>query len=156
MGECGGLPKGWEYVSLGMGNNLFVSSEVYDYFKALVNYLPSESHPYQTWMTCALMTLILLDEGFTDKEKFLEKAKEISLEQNSAEIPIIEVWNRYIHYSHKFNEGFKAISLDKIDNPNYIEQKQREIEDRKKQRFYRILAFIIVFIIVLIYLIFLR
>lgn len=142
--ECDDLPDKWEYVHLGMGNHLFVSSEVYDYFKALVDYLPNESHPYQIWMTCALLTLILLDEGFTDKEKFLEKAKKISLEQNSDKMPIIKTWNRYIHCSHKYNKDFKKISLDKIDNPKYIESNKQKPSIKSK-----VISFLIYMIIMI-------
>jgi hypothetical protein len=71
MGMCYGLPEEWEYFSLGCGNNLLVSKDVSEYFKLLAKD-EGDSDLYGNWFKYALITLILLDKGYSSKEKFTE------------------------------------------------------------------------------------
>ena len=61
LGECefgmfgmnSKVPKGWNYVDLGMGNSLIVKSEVYPSFKKLIGKCKSAGEIYQSWIDYA-------------------------------------------------------------------------------------------------------
>lgn len=61
LGECdfclfgmdSKVPKGWNYVNLGMGNYLIVKSEVYPPFKKLISKCKSAGEIYQSWINHA-------------------------------------------------------------------------------------------------------
>ena len=61
LGECdfgffgmdSKVPKGWNYVNLGMGNYLIVKTEVYPPFKKLISKCKSAGEIYQSWINHA-------------------------------------------------------------------------------------------------------
>lgn len=47
------VPKGWNYVSLGLGNHLIVADEVYDQFKSLTEDCKEDYEYYAVWQDVA-------------------------------------------------------------------------------------------------------
>ena len=124
--SCSGLPDNWKFMNLGFGNYLFVSSDVYDCFKILIDYVPrATKYPYRTWKTCAVITLILLEKGLCNN--ILDAIKEFGLEQNSE-----EDWQNYLDFIYKFNKDYKVLSLNKKENPNFVENKEQKPTVRSK------------------------
>ena len=48
------VPKGWQYVSLGMGNHLIVRDDYYDKFASVIAHYKSPGEIYQNWIEQAL------------------------------------------------------------------------------------------------------
>ena len=139
--ECRGLPDNWKYVYLGFGNYLFVSSDIYDYFKTLIDYVPRKTqYPYQTWKTCAVITLALLEKGLIDNN-ILGTMKESHLEQYSD-----DDWQNYIDFINKFDKDYEEISLNKKENANYVESDKQK--PSIKSQFISFLIYMVIYTLI--------
>ena len=59
FGKGSVIPKGWNYVYLGMGNHLIVNDEVYDLFKKEIGDEESPAEVYLKWISVAEKVLDL-------------------------------------------------------------------------------------------------
>jgi hypothetical protein len=151
IGECRGLPEGWKYIDLGFGNNLFISEDVYDYFKTLLDSIPVIT-PYVTWKTCAIMTLILLENGIIDKKDFLAKINDINLKEHFEDCSVDNDSLYYVQFIKDSNKNYKEILLDKIANPNYSKN-QTKNNSSSNLKFNLILFGIILIMILIAYIV---
>jgi hypothetical protein len=58
FGSTSGVPDGWHYLYLGMGNHLIVEESVFNKFAAIVKDLNDPVYLYQNWYRAAVETLI--------------------------------------------------------------------------------------------------
>lgn len=147
IGECRGLPEGWKYIDLGFGNNLFISEDVYYYFKILLDSIPAMT-PYATWKTCAIITLILLENGITDKKEFLAKINDINLKEHFEDYSVDNDWLYYVQFIKDSNKNYKEVLLDKITNPNY--GKNQDKNNSSSNLKFNLIIFSIILIMLLI------
>ena len=65
--------RGWKYMNLGCGNNLYMASNVHRYFRFIAEHMYMPRHElYASLYECAFTTLVLLEKGYTSKKEFLE------------------------------------------------------------------------------------
>lgn len=82
--------KGWKYVSLGCGNNLYVSKDVYDHFKLIIDHMPGYQI-YASLYEYIFVTLLLLERGFINKKKFLSQYKENNVSEKELKYISIDI-----------------------------------------------------------------
>jgi hypothetical protein len=58
LGSAKGVPDGWHYIYLGMGNHLTVEESVFNEFAAIVKDLDNPAYVFQRWYRAAVETLI--------------------------------------------------------------------------------------------------
>lgn len=126
MGRCNNLPKGWQYVNLGMGNNLFVSDDVYDYFVSIVDI--SHMSIYKSWLEKANATLMLLAKGYKDKEIFIEKYNEGILTHEEIQPNTVDInKSDYSDLKENILEDINQNYSDKTLNVNSTENNKFKI-----------------------------
>jgi hypothetical protein len=69
FGSTSGVPDGWHYLYLGMGNHLIVEESVFNEFAAIVKDLDDPGYLYQNWYRAAVDTL--RSGGYKNIEYFI-------------------------------------------------------------------------------------
>lgn len=93
--------RGWRYFNLGCGNNLYISTSVYPYFKFLTEHMAIHE-VYASLYEYAFTILELLDKGFHKKKDFLEYFDKNVLKKESLYISV-DINNKVNSYKTKGN-----------------------------------------------------